>query len=133
MNTEQNYVGRGNYATQPTPAAQNEASSLQTLDNRQNATPPLGVDPDVYRVQTQLLDLVDDFLSTGNASEPVEAVNDLLYRWLTTSAIDLSLDANRKQLYVAQQLVNFLTALYEQNENLHLFTNLTKEKGGQQL
>jgi hypothetical protein len=90
-----------------------------------------GIDADVYRVQTQLLELVDDFLSLGNATGPVEAINDLLYRWLTTSATDLSRQTNRNQLHTVLELVNFLTALNEQNENLTHFIGLADQKGGQ--
>jgi hypothetical protein len=66
----------------------------------------------------------------GNASSPIEVINDLLYRWLTTPPTDLSKQANQDQLHTAFQLVNFLTALFEKNESLNHFIGIADQKGG---
>lgn len=107
-------------------AAQSGPQTPPPVDNRPTPCGPLipavtsecvEVNRDVYEAQTKLLELVDDFTSWGVNCGPIEVINDLLYRWLTTTPVDLSYERNQGKLRMALSLVDFLTDL----------KNLTKE------
>jgi hypothetical protein len=121
MSTEQNYVGRGNYANTPPQTAKNGPQTPSMPDGRADVL----VSADAYEIQTRLLTLIDDFWGKGGIYGPVEVINNLLYRWLTMPTTSLELDVNRNQLHSGLALVNFLTELYELRADMSAF-----EKGG---
>ncbi|ADB41294.1 hypothetical protein [Spirosoma linguale] len=123
MNTDQNYLGKGDYANDSEQSANTAPSITSTADNQPNLTQQVKVNRQVYEAQKKLLALVEDFIDCHGVSSPVEVVNDLLFRWLTLPSTDLALDTNRTQLLVAQQIINFLTELSESAAKLEQMAN----------
>lgn len=81
----------------------------------QQPSQPLGassapVNPHVYKAQSELLKIVDSFVEEDYASYPVEAINTLLYHWLTTSTKKRS----KKQLREVLSVVNFIVKVFDQ-------------------
>ncbi|GAB4017102.1 hypothetical protein [Spirosoma koreense] len=109
MNTEQNYVGRGSIASPIEQTAKNKAQSPISPDDRQL------VDKAVYDAQTALIDAVDAYLDWQS---PIQAINELLEFWLTSSPANLSLEANKNRLHLILRLVNFLIELKDCNHSL---------------
>lgn len=68
------------------------------------------VNPHVYKAQSELLKIVDSFVEQDYASYPVEAINTLLYHWLTTSTKKRS----KKQLKEVLTVVNFIVKVFDQ-------------------
>ncbi|GAB3726653.1 hypothetical protein [Spirosoma lituiforme] len=68
------------------------------------------VNPHVYKAQSELLKIVDSFVEDDYASYPVEAINTLLYHWLTTSTKKRS----KKQLKEVLTVVNFIVKVFDQ-------------------
>ncbi|MVM31189.1 hypothetical protein GO755_14195 [Spirosoma sp. HMF4905] len=127
MNTEQNYVGKGSYANIPPQTAQNRVKIPITTDYRLITPPLANVSDEVYQVQTMLLNVVDDFMEYRT---PIEEINNLLEKWLTTPAVDLSDKNNARQLSLMLKLVNFLVELRESHTNLEYMAKREAQKGG---
>lgn len=71
----------------------------------------------------ELLQLVDEFMAEGGASVPIETMNDLLYRWLTTPGLNMSSTTVQNQLFTAHLVINFLSNLDKHNQRInHLQT-----------
>ncbi|QDK79557.1 hypothetical protein EXU85_13470 [Spirosoma sp. KCTC 42546] len=118
MNTEQNYVGKGDYATTLPQSAQNEAQTSSTVDNRQ----PNPLLSSQYR---ELHRLINGFLNEAGTSGPVELVNELLQE-CTHRAIGFDPEsdyepskeypitqADLTRIFNATQLTQFLVRLGE--------------------
>ena len=61
-------------------------------------------------------------MQLGHASGPIEAINELLYEWLTSSATDLRTKQDSNHLHSAFQLVNFLAKAYETRVRMERFS-----------
>lgn len=124
MYTEQNYVGKGDSANDFEQLANTNPSAA---DNQTNQLQSVEVNRQVYEAQAKQLALVKDFISCHGAASPIEAINHLLFCWLDRPETNLVLDANRNQLFRAQQLINFLAELAESAAKLaHLNNTNTK-------
>ena len=125
MTTRQMYSGKGDSTTQP---IENRSTLEQTVKN-QTQLPHL---PDhrqevIHDYQSDILKCISDFLSIGGAYYPIEAINDMLFDWLTSPTTDIKSDVNQGQLHLALQTVNFLTKLEAYQVRLDRFI----QKGGE--
>ncbi len=128
MCTTQKYNDRANYAPSLEPAVNNQPLSPSTdaerlADYQQTAD----------RIQTSLLQLADEFCGYHATNNPVTAINELLYHWLSTPVVDLAAQPNQNRLRMGLELVNFLTALNVHLKDLHFFNQqveaLTQQAG----
>ena len=125
MTTRQMYSGKGDSTTQP---IENSSTLEQTAKN-QTQLPHLSDHRQevIHDYQSDLLNCVSDFVALGGASYPVEAINDLLYAWLTRPEMDTKMAAVQSQLHIVLQTILFLTKLNEYQDRLDRFI----EKGGE--
>lgn len=123
MNTEQNYVGRGRTANTPTQKAATAPQTPSLADDRPGCN---SIDDRIYEAQTALLKVVDDFWDKAEIADPVSAMNDLLYHWLTTPRAGLTKNVDENQLFTVLSLINFLTLLYQSSSHIDYL-----KKGGQ--
>ncbi|GAB4036731.1 hypothetical protein [Spirosoma gilvum] len=115
MNTEQNYVGKGDSATTLPQMAQNEGQTSSTVDNRLNSFKPMDVDQSLSEAQTSLLELVGAYM---DCQSPIESINELLRVWLSNPSVDLGNLQNKRHLNQMLDLVNFLVAMKEANDTV---------------
>lgn len=85
------------------------------------------VNSHVYKAQSELLKIVDSFVEQDYASYPVEAINTLLYHWLTTSTKKRS----KKQLKEVLTVFNFIVKVFDQCKQIEdvkrLMTHVHKD------
>ena len=124
MNTEQNYVGKGNYANNPPQTDATASKSPSTPDNRPGI--PISREALAWEYQNKLLMLVDSYLEW---TSPILAITELLEGWLTTPPIDLSNEHNQHQLGSVLKLIDFMTELRDAHDAWLTYTNdVNKEK-----
>ncbi|UFH55504.1 hypothetical protein [Spirosoma sp. KNUC1025] len=138
MNTEQNYVGGGNYATPSEQTAQMAAQNTSTADERlQNVQrTPEGVGtlqakayPSANRLQQQIETLygemhglIRDIATESNIADDIELLTSFTYDWLADSTgynQSLTDETSKAEvtrqhmdsLYSAFQLMNFLSKI----------------------
>lgn len=126
MNTEQNYVAQDNCANPSTQPSQFPFSAEAIAKVRDKS---ITVNTNLFLVQAETMELIQDFMVAYRTSAVIDSVNDLLFRWLTNLGSDLEKPANKTQLHTALQLVQFLTELHEKSAEWEYFFNQTKEGG----
>ncbi|GAB3959046.1 hypothetical protein GCM10028805_54410 [Spirosoma harenae] len=111
MITEQNYVGRGNYATeqpQNPQTAQNSGQIPPLPDNRQfDCCDPKA---NLQKAQNDLFELLHNYSET---SSPVPLINDLLTAWTFAEHTTIDDRTTKKNLRQVLDLVSFLVELKE--------------------
>lgn len=99
MNTEQNYVGGGSYATSNEQTANNAGQTAKNQAETIQAYQPLNP-------KAQLLEVVSTFFADRDVTDVVEAINDLTRDWLK-QVFNFEQDADRATFskdYVANVL-----------------------------
>ncbi|GAB4032814.1 hypothetical protein [Spirosoma gilvum] len=98
------------------PINADEHPSLNPIDSEAPKLTTVGpeqvqVNKSVYEAQTRLLELVDDFLRRGKGVTPIEAINELLFEWLSTPHTTLASTRDEAKLWIALELASFLSKL----------------------
>lgn len=106
MNTEQNYVGVSTHA-----------NTIEQTAQDQFASKTVSVNEEFHTSLLELLDLSTGYLGTRGSYTPIEALNELLYTWLT-SLDRASTLGYEKKLETILDLITFLSQLQQQTADL---------------
>ncbi|MVM35276.1 hypothetical protein GO755_34965 [Spirosoma sp. HMF4905] len=112
MNTEQSYVGRGNYATPPPPMAQNAAQTPPSLDDWQRAF--LGKIANNKEALSGLFDLLYLAWDFRDSRKSVEFQSELFSFWIDNKNVDLNKYRTEIRDFVTQLI--FVNKLKEEFE-----------------
>ena len=100
---------------------------MNTTDTQSNSTVEVEahLNPHLYKVQSELLKTIDSFVKDGRSSGPVEAINTLLYHWLTTAPGKFSSEETKTILGHILSVVNFMVKLSDQQKQVEEVRTLT--------
>ena len=127
MNTEQNYVGRGNYATSTEQTANNARQTGQNQAETKATYQPLNP-------TTELLNTVSSFFNDQQVCTVIETINNVTHGWLTRLP-DCD-DSHNRIMYTRSHVVDVMFTMNKLTEflvNLQQWDNRIAQSNGRLL